>query len=587
MSVVTRIRTSQELTVPFTPEEVWGVLADVAAYPEWWPAKLRVEILNHTGELLGTEFEVRPVLGRMFRIRFEEVEGRRNMRLRFFGGSLEGPGGFHLLALEGATRVRYEMDVFTRGLDIAALSVVLPLESIHRWRMRSVLNSLAARLKSLRKAADRKAVQATRSLDRESDRSREVEAAAALRLAEEEARRQVEREAAARAAAEGAERRAAEEEAARRAEEAEAKARAEAEAARQAAEEEARRRAEEQSAARAAAEEAERRAAEEEARQVAAAEALRKQVEEEAAARAAAEEAERRAAEEEAARRAEEAAAKARAEAEAARRAAEEEATKRAEEENAARAAAEEAERRAAEGEALRVAAEEASRRRLEEEAAARTVAEEASRKEARQAAAQARDAASDGFGDVDHAERAGDASPAPRRQSLWGRIMDWLREPPASATSPALPEDPADEPATSAGSSNFDIARLYLDALSSRATGDEIGKFFAPEAVHEEFPHRFLDTAVTRGFTGILEARSEALARFSSQRYDLIGATGGGSQVALEVAWRGVVGDGMGLFVEGQKLEARLGIFLKFQDGLIVTQRSYRCVFPDAAAKM
>ena len=467
MSVVTRIRTSQELAVPFTPEEVWGVLADVAAYPDWWPAKLGVEILHHTGELLGTEFEVRPVMGRLFRIRVEEIEGTRSMRLRFFGGSLEGPGGFHLHALEGATQVRYEMDVFTRGLDVAVMSVVLPLESIHRSRMRSVLNSLAGRLKSLRKAADRKAAQEARSLDRESALRRQAEDEAARRRVAEEAERRAEKAAAARAAAEEGERRAAEE-----------------------------------AAARAAAEEAERRPAEAEAKA-------------------------------------------------------------RAEEEGAHRAA------------------EEAARKRAEEEAAARAAAEEANCQAAREAAALARDALSDVSGDLDHAEREGDVSTGPRLRPFWGRIMDWLREAPAAATPQALANEPADEPATLSKPTHFDIARLYLEALSSRATAEGIGQLFAPEAIHEEFPHRFLDAVVTRGLDGILEARTEALARFSSERYELTGATGGGSQVAMEVRWKGsVAATGEG-YTAGQELDARIAFFLKFAGGKIVRQRTYACFEP------
>ncbi len=106
MSVVTRIRTSHEVTVPHTPDEVWRVLADVAAYPKWWPAMQGVTVLRHQGTLLGSEFEVRPFFGRAFCIRFEELEGHQSMRLRFFGGSLEGPGGFHLRHTGGSTQVR-------------------------------------------------------------------------------------------------------------------------------------------------------------------------------------------------------------------------------------------------------------------------------------------------------------------------------------------------------------------------------------------------------------------------------------------------------------------------------------------------
>ncbi len=504
MSVVTRIRTSQELTVPFPPHDVWAVLSDVAAYPDWWPAKLGVQILHHPGELLGAEFEVRPMLGRMFCIRFEELESMRCMRLRFFGGSLEGPGGFHFQDLDGATRVRYEMDVFSRGLDVAVLSQVLPLERIHQSRMRSVLRSLAVRLKTLRKAADRLAAQEARSVDREEAIRRRAEEDAALRLAEEAARRQAEREEAVRAVAEEAERQAAEEEAARLAAEGEARKQAEAEeAARQAAEAEARKRAEEEAAERLAAEEEERRAAKEAARHAA-------EVEE--------------------------------------RRRADEETLRRAAAEAVARFAAEEAERR------------------VEREAAARAVAHEAT---------------PDVSGDVDHAAAAKRATGS-RPRPLWGRIVNWLTEAPVAAPTPSVPaEESADQPAAGPRLSNFDIARLYLEALSSRATPDEIGQFFAPEAAQEEFPHRFLETTVRRGFAGILEARSGALTRFGSQRYELTGATGGGSQVAMEVRWKGSVATPGEGFTEGQELDAGIAIFLKFEDGKIVRERNYACFEP------
>ncbi len=616
MSVVTRIRTSQELTVPFPPAEVWAVLADVAAYPDWWPAKLGVEVLHHTGELLGAEFEVRPVLGRMFRIRFEELEGMRSMRLRFFGGSLEGPGGFHLHALDGATQVRYEMDVFARGLDVAVLSQLLPLERIHQSRMRSVLRSLAGRLKTLRKAADRRAAQAARSVEQEAAIRRQAEEEAAARLADEGARRQAERDAAARAAAEEAEHRAAEEEVARLAAEAEARRQAEAEeAARLAAEEAARKRAAEEAAAHRAAEEDERRAMEEAAARLAAEES-RSRAEEEAAARLAAEGAERRAAEEEAARLAAHEEARRQAEAEEAARQAAEESRKRAEEEAAARFAAEEAERRAAQEEAARraaevearrraeaeeaarLAAEEEARRRADEWAAARVAAEEAARRAAQEAErrtaedaerragkeaaarAVAHEAAPDVSGDVDHAaaeQRATGSRPRP----LWGRIVNWLREAPAAPTPSGPAEEPADPPAPGPGHSNFDIARLYLEALASRATPGEIEPFFSPEATQEEFPHRFLAATARRGFDGILEARSSALARFGSQRYELAGATGGGSQVAMEVRWKGSVATTGGGFTAGQELDARLAVFLKFADGKIVRERIYACFEP------
>ena len=153
MSVVTRIRTREESIVPFTVPEVWRVLADVTAYPGWWPPKLPVKVLLEAPGLLGTEIEVRPVLGGEFRCRFEEIDEPRELRLRFFNGSLEGPGGFHLEPRENCTRVICESDVFARGLDVAVFSRVFPLGTLHAFQMRSLLRGLERRLCKLRAAA--------------------------------------------------------------------------------------------------------------------------------------------------------------------------------------------------------------------------------------------------------------------------------------------------------------------------------------------------------------------------------------------------------------------------------------------------
>lgn len=244
-----------------------------------------------------------------------------------------------------------------------------------------------------------------------------------------------------------------------------------------------------------------------------------------------------------------------------------EEADRRAAEEEAARKAAEdEARRRAEAEEAARLAAEEA-RNRAGEEAAARAAAEAAQRQEAKEAVA--REAAPDVFGDVDHAAAEKRATGS-RLRPLWVRLVDWLRE-----------TEPAHRPTPSPGLSNFEIARLYLEALSSRATPEEVGQFFAPEATSEEFPHRFLETTVRRGLGGILDARTRTLARFGSQRYELVGATGGGSQVAMEIRWKGSVATTEGEFTAGQELDARLAVFLKFADGKIVRERTYSCFEP------
>ena len=74
-------------------------------------------------------------------------------------------------------------------------------------------------------------------------------------------------------------------------------------------------------------------------------------------------------------------------------------------------------------------------------------------------------------------------------------------------------------------------------------------------------------------------QARGRDLALFTSEYYELCGAFGGGSQVAMEIAWTAVIGATTGSYTAGQKLEGQLAVFLKFRDGLIVRQRIYRCI--------
>ena len=647
MSVVTRIRTSEELTVPFTPEEVWDVLAAASAYPNWWPVQWPARVLSDQPGLLGSEIEVRPLVGGMFRFRFEELHEPFAMRLRFFGGRLEGPGGFLLQpGDDGGTRIRYDIDVFARGMGTAAVSQVFPLEAVQRFHMRSVL----------------------RNLEKEVRAKRDV---AAARLRAE----------AARVASETAARLAAEEESRRLAAEAEA------EAARVAAE----------TADRLAAEEAARRMAIEEAAMRAAQEAESRRVAEESRvaeeARVAAETAARFAAEEEARRLAAELEAHRIAEAEAMRLAAEEVERQRVAEHVRLAAEAEAETARVAAEAAARLAAEETARRR-EEEARALIPPEsptdswlrrvqgwflrpEAPAPEALVApggesnftiarnyvsalssrpspktldAFLAKDlvrveyphrfldrattsrvegtfgprAREAGTFETEAFELKGatgggsqvameiawngrvgqDAPPLVQGQELDARLAVFLKfhdgrivrehvyacfEPWSSPSERARAQaerskaerfiPKAGDSGHGSSQSNFEIARSYLAAMNAGAGPEEVAGFFAEEGVQEEFPNLFAPVGAVRTRDEIGKARARDLALLKSEYHELRGAFGGGSQVAMEIAWTAVIGAATGSYSAGQKLEGQIAVFLKFRDGLIVRQRSYRCI--------
>ena len=110
MGTVTPIKAIDEVIVPFPPTEVWRVLADIAAYPSWWPRHLGLRVLHHEPGLVGSEVEERPFGGRPFRCRVEAVEEPFSIRTRYYGGFIEGRGEFRLessgLRNAGALRAR-------------------------------------------------------------------------------------------------------------------------------------------------------------------------------------------------------------------------------------------------------------------------------------------------------------------------------------------------------------------------------------------------------------------------------------------------------------------------------------------------
>ena len=137
------IQATDEALVPFPPRDVWRVLADVAAYPTWWPRVLGLRVLHREPGLVGSAVELRPFGGEPFRCRVEAIEEPRRMSTRYCDGFITGRGEWHLEPSGSGTRVRYELDVRAEGRVVAWLSRVLPLGRLHSILMRRVLRQLA------------------------------------------------------------------------------------------------------------------------------------------------------------------------------------------------------------------------------------------------------------------------------------------------------------------------------------------------------------------------------------------------------------------------------------------------------------
>ncbi len=143
MAATTPIAATDALDIQHPLDVVWKVVADVAAYPDWWPSSLRLQVLRTEPDVVGTEVEIHPVGGQSFRVRVLTMEAPSAMRMEYFGGFITGYGAWRLEAIPGGTRVHYDLDARADGWIVAMLAKMMPLPKLHSDLMQSVLRELA------------------------------------------------------------------------------------------------------------------------------------------------------------------------------------------------------------------------------------------------------------------------------------------------------------------------------------------------------------------------------------------------------------------------------------------------------------
>jgi ketosteroid isomerase-like protein len=126
--------------------------------------------------------------------------------------------------------------------------------------------------------------------------------------------------------------------------------------------------------------------------------------------------------------------------------------------------------------------------------------------------------------------------------------------------------------------SSTRDIAMAYIRALESGAAGDDIAKFFSPDAVVTEFPNRFTPNGATRDLENLRAASERGKKVMQRQRYDIVSMIAEGDRVAIELDWTGTLSVPVGSLPAGGDMRAHVAVVLDFRDGKIVAQRHYDC---------
>ncbi|HEX7078360.1 MAG TPA: SRPBCC family protein [Candidatus Eisenbacteria bacterium] len=141
MTSRTPIRAADGAVLSFLREDVWRVVADVRAYPIWFPRSIRARV-ERADELIGTRVNLKPWGGRAFTCRVVEVHPLRGMVFEYDGGFIQGRGEWSLEPVERGTRVSYALDAVAVGRLAAIAERMISLSRVHSAAMQGVLGAL-------------------------------------------------------------------------------------------------------------------------------------------------------------------------------------------------------------------------------------------------------------------------------------------------------------------------------------------------------------------------------------------------------------------------------------------------------------
>jgi ketosteroid isomerase-like protein len=129
--------------------------------------------------------------------------------------------------------------------------------------------------------------------------------------------------------------------------------------------------------------------------------------------------------------------------------------------------------------------------------------------------------------------------------------------------------------------SSNAEVARAYIQAIESGASGDALTRFFTADVVIQEMPNRIAPSGSVSDLAKALQGAERGKHIFSRQTYSITTLLAEGNRVALELDWRGITAIPIQNLSAGSEMRDHAAIFLEFRDGRIAHQRHYDCFEP------
>ncbi len=127
----------------------------------------------------------------------------------------------------------------------------------------------------------------------------------------------------------------------------------------------------------------------------------------------------------------------------------------------------------------------------------------------------------------------------------------------------------------------NLDVVRAYLAAVERMATGDDLARFYTPDAEQVELPNRLNPKGGTSDLATLLARAASVPSLLRRQRYALVSSMAVGARVVIEAVWTGELAIPFGTVAAGTEMTAHFAMFFELEGGRIRRQRNYDCFEP------
>lgn len=127
----------------------------------------------------------------------------------------------------------------------------------------------------------------------------------------------------------------------------------------------------------------------------------------------------------------------------------------------------------------------------------------------------------------------------------------------------------------------NIEIARQYIRAIESGATGDTLAKFFTLDVAITEMPNRVAPHGSASDLARALQAAERGQQLFKRQTCTIVNILGNEDRVALEMDWVGITAVPIQNLPPNSEIRDHAAVFLHFRNGRIACQHHYDCFEP------